>query len=246
MCPSARPNVREQVIEYILSEIERGELKAGDKLMNERSLSEKLGISRVPLREAICALSTLGILEARQGDGTFVSGYNPGAIGKVIRTYSLFDRSLIEEIFEARTVLEADAAQLAAANRTAADLEKIGEAIRRHEECIKLYIRNEAAIETVLKHDNDVHLGIAAAAHNNFFLQIIDTIRHVSQSRGIFSSEYTTNPRHFEESVAYHRNIFAAIQNQDGAAAYQAMRDHIQHIQESLDLDKLKSMGWKK
>jgi GntR family transcriptional repressor for pyruvate dehydrogenase complex len=245
MCPAVKPNARELVIQYILSEIERGELTAGDKLMNERDLSEKLGYSRVPLREAICALSTLGILEARQGDGTFVSGYNPNAIGKVIRTYSLFDHSLIEEIFEARIVLEADAARLAAANRTADDLDNLGKAIQGHEECINRYARNEATIEMALKHDNDVHLGIAAAAHNNFFLQIIDTIRHASQSRGIFNSEYTTNPKHFEESVAFHRNIFEAIEARNGEAAYQAMYSHILHIQKSLDMEKLKSLGWK-
>lgn len=68
-----KQSARDLAIEYLLQEIKKGNLKAGDKLLNERKLSENLGISRVPLREAICTLSTLGILEAHQGDGTYVS-----------------------------------------------------------------------------------------------------------------------------------------------------------------------------
>ena len=59
-----KQSARDLAIEYLLQEIKKGNLKAGDKLLNERKLSENLGISRVPLREAICTLSTLGILEA--------------------------------------------------------------------------------------------------------------------------------------------------------------------------------------
>lgn len=237
-----KQNSRDQIINYILSKIESGELKSGDKLMNEREFSEQLGVSRVPLREAICALSTLGILEARQGDGTFVSSYNPDLIGKVIRTYSLFDRSLIDEIFEARTILEADAAKLAAANRTSEDIEKIRKALQRYDEMVQLYTKDEIDIKCVLEHDNYVHLGIAAAAHNNFFLQIIDTVRYAGQSRHIFRDEYTINPHHVEESVAYHKNIFEAIVRQDKEGAYQAMREHILHIQSALDMKSLKTI----
>ena len=57
-----KQSARDLAIEYLLQEIKKGNLKAGDKLLNERKLSENLGISRVPLREAICTLSTLGIL----------------------------------------------------------------------------------------------------------------------------------------------------------------------------------------
>lgn len=237
-----KQNSRDQIINYILSKIESGELKSGDKLINEREFSEQLGVSRVPLREAICALSTLGILEAKQGDGTFVSSYNPDLIGKVIRTYSLFDRSLIEEIFEARRILEADAAKLAAGNRTSEDLEKIQKVLQEHAEIVQRYTKNETEMKYVLEYDNYVHLGIAAAAHNNFFLQIINTIRYVGQSRHIFRSEYTINQHHFEESVGYHRNIFEAIRRQDGDAAYQAMSEHILHIQSSLDMENLKKV----
>ncbi|BCG57360.1 FadR/GntR family transcriptional regulator [Paenibacillus sp. URB8-2] len=240
MPPAEKQNIREYVIQHILERIERGELKSGDKLTNERELSERLGVSRVPLREAISALSTLGILEARQGEGTFISEYNPGAIGKIIRTYRLFDRSLIEEIFEARVLLEADAARLAAVNRTDEDLSTIKEAMFRHEETVRRYSEKEADIATVLECDNEVHLGIAAAAHNNFFLQIIDTVRHAGQSRHIFAEKYTVNPHHFEESVAYHGSIVRAIEQRDCEAAYQAMREHILHIRAALDVDKLK------
>ena len=65
-----KQSARETAIQYFLQEIRSGNLKSGDKILNERQLADLLGISRVPLREAICTLSTLGILEAHQGNGT--------------------------------------------------------------------------------------------------------------------------------------------------------------------------------
>lgn len=236
-----KQNTREMVMEYILTKIKNGELKSGDKLTNERELSEKLGVSRVPIREAICALSTIGILEARQGNGTYVSAYNPSVIGKMIQTYSLFNRSLIEEIFEARVILEADAARLAAMNRTEDDLQVMEAALQRHEETILLYYQKEVDVEVMMERDAEIHLGIAASSHNNFFLQIIDTIRYISSSRHIFSEKYTLNPDHFKESAVCHRKIYEAIRKQDGNAAYQMMHDHIMQVRGALDIQKLEA-----
>ena len=70
-----------------LQEIRSGNLKSGDKILNERQLADLLGISRVPLREAICTLSTLGILEAHQGNGTYVSEKNAQIFSSVIKKY---------------------------------------------------------------------------------------------------------------------------------------------------------------
>ena len=128
-----KQSARDLAIEYLLQEIKKGNLKAGDKLLNERKLSENLGISRVPLREAICTLSTLGILEAHQGDGTYVSDSYSEIFSNIIKKYGIFDRSMVDEVFEARSLFEADAARLAARNHTEDDLVKLEQALNKHE-----------------------------------------------------------------------------------------------------------------
>lgn len=214
------------IIEDILGRIQRGELTSGDRLTNERALAQELSVSRVPLREAICALSTMGILEARQGGGTYVSRYNPALIGKVIGTYTLFDRSLPEEVFQARMLLESDAARLAALNRTQQDLTLLRFAMNRYENAVRQFTGDLPALEKLMAYDNGVHLGIATASHNNFFVQMIDTIRHV-KGAGLEQKTKLPEPSYLEESLKAHEKIFQTIEAQDCPGAHEAMQSHV-------------------
>lgn len=235
-----KQSAREIATGYLLSQIKTGALKPGDKLLNERKLSQTLGISRVPLREAICTLSTVGILEARQGDGTFVSGSDAGTLAKVIKIYGLFDRSLVDEVFEARILFEADAAKLAAVNRTEQDLADLYRALESHEKAIPSYYAGSTSVEEMMEYDGAVHLRIAAASHNNFMVQIIEAVRHVTLEKGMFREQYTVNKEHFRESTTMHRKIVETIEQRDSDAAYRNMQEHIVQIRAALDLDSIR------
>lgn len=213
---------------------------SGDKILNERKLSDKLGISRVPLREAICTLSTLGILEAHQGDGTYVSENNTGIFGNIIKKYGIFNRTMVDEVFEARSLFEADAAKLAAQNRTSQDLNRLKEALIQHENALPRYYRGEISAERMMEYDNEIHLGIAASTHNNFILQIIEAIRHVTLEHGFFSEKFTLNKMHFKESMILHKEIVNAIESQNAEKAYQKMQEHIIQIRSALDLERIR------
>lgn len=213
---------------------------SGDKILNERKLSDKLGISRVPLREAICTLSTLGILEAHQGDGTYVSENNTGIFGNIIKKYGIFNRSMVDEVFEARCLFEADAAKLAAQNRTFQDLNRLKEALIQHENALPLYYDGEISAEHMMEYDNEIHLGIAASTHNNFILQIIEAIRHVTLEQGFFTEQFTLNKLHFKESMVLHGEIVNAIESQNAEKAYQKMQEHIMQIRSALDLERIR------
>lgn len=235
-----KQSARDVAIDYFLKEIKEGNLVAGDKILNERKLSDQLGISRVPLREAICTLSALGILEARQGDGTYVSESNSGIFANIIKKYGMFNRSMVDEVFEARILFEADAAKLAAGNRTSQDLKRLEEALARHEEALPLYYEGEISAEAMMEYDNELHLGIAASGHNNFILQIIEAIRHVTGELEFFSEQFTVNKQHFKESAVLHREIVKAIEDQDGEGAYRRMQEHILQIRSALDLETIR------
>lgn len=237
--PANKQNSRTLAVNYLLKQIKCGAMRPGDKLTNERELSEQLGISRVPLREAICTLSTIGLLEAKQGNGTFVKGHDPSLLGKIIQTYGLFERSLVEEVFEARLLLEADAAELAASNRTAADLQRLEAALTAHEEALPLYYKNALDTQTMLARDGEVHLGFAACSHNNFLVQIIESLRYATLSADLFNDRYTVNKQHFQESAAVHKAIYKAIAAQNPVQARSLMQNHIQNIRKALDIPKL-------
>ena len=71
--PIKTKRVCEQVVEQIQDLMQKGELRPGDKLLSERELSDRLGVSRAAVREALSALDFLGVLESRQGEGTFIT-----------------------------------------------------------------------------------------------------------------------------------------------------------------------------
>jgi len=235
-----KKSAREVAINYFLDEIKYGKLKPGDKILNERKLSEKLGISRIPLREAISTLSTLGILEAYQGNGTYISTNNTGILGSIIRKYGIFNRSMIDEVFEARSLFEADAAMLAAKNRTDDNLKDLKEALDQHENALISYLEGKITAKQMMEYDNKIHLSIAVCAHNNFILQITEAIRYVTMEHGFFNGEFTIDKDHFKQSTILHREIAMAIEKQDSEKAYKKMQEHIKQISNALDLEMIR------
>ncbi|RDU25278.1 FadR/GntR family transcriptional regulator [Anaerosacchariphilus polymeriproducens] len=230
----------EQIIDYILKKIEDQEWKSGDRLPSEREFAQQLGVSRIPLREAICALSTMGILSVKQGGGTFIEEYNPEYLGKNFKTYTLLSKSLIDEIFEARIILEAEVAKLAARNRKDDDLKGIRQAMRRHSKTALMFFDGIGTKQEVLLDDNDFHMGIAAATHNSFLYQMLDTVRSVGQNSHLYDDKYVMNREEYKEAIQFHEKIYQAIAEQKEDIAFSVMENHIKTIRSSLDVERMK------
>ncbi|MDD7282140.1 MAG: FadR/GntR family transcriptional regulator [Erysipelotrichaceae bacterium] len=233
-------SARDIALNYFLEEIKENNLKPGDKILNERQLSENLGISRVPLREAITILSTLGILEVRQGSGTYVSNKDSHILSTIITKYGFCDRFMVDEVFEARSLLEADGAKLAARNRTKSDLENLHDVLNQHEQATKQYYAHQISEEEMMDYDGKVHLSIAASSHNNFLVQIIEAIRSVTMEQHYFSKENTRDSQHFLKSCEFHKNIVLAIEQQDEQKAYEMMQAHIYQVENALDIESIR------
>lgn len=91
-----------------------------------------------------------------------------------------------------------------------------------------------------MMYDHKIHLGIAASTHNNFILQIIEAIRHVTLEHEFFSEPFTRNKQHFKESMVFHRAVVNAIEQKDSELAYKKMQEHIIQIRGALDLEKIR------
>ena len=181
-----KTSVSQQVVDYILGCINRGELKCGDRLPSEREFAESLGISRVPLREAISALSAIGIVEKRHGDGNFIATFSPEILGRILRTYTMLDQTLSENLFEARLVVEGAAARLAARNATPDDIATLRSLMENMEDSIPAYVRGEKKLSDMLHLDDLFHLQCAAASHNQFYIQFVNIVHNAGSDMGLF------------------------------------------------------------
>ena len=122
------PNLPSQVAQMISDEIVGGRIKAGERLPTERELAESFGVSRNVVREAIAKLRFEGVVETRQGVGVFVLGEESRSVLR-IDAEILRDNSLMRSLFELRSIIEVEAAGLAAVRRSRSDLAAIKSAM---------------------------------------------------------------------------------------------------------------------
>lgn len=161
--------ITDDAIEKIKEMIVSGELRPGDRLPKEADLAAQLGLSRNSLREAVRALSLVRILDARQGDGTYVTSLEPRALLEGLSfIVDLHHDATVLEFFEVRRILEPAATALAA--------QKIGpdevDALRKHLE----KVTGDSTVQELVDNDLEFHRRIADAAGNSVLCSLIDTL----------------------------------------------------------------------
>lgn len=233
--PIQKTSVSQQVVNYVLDRIEQGELKPGDRLPVEREFAESLGISRVPLREGISALSALGIVERRQGDGNYIAGFSPDILGRILRTYTLLEGTLADDLFEARSVVEGAAARLAARNATPEDISAMEAQINAMEEAVPAYIDGKKRLADMLALDDLFHLQCAAASHNEFYIQFVNIVHMAGTDMGLYEKTYGRQPEKYYDSVKFHRQLLDAIRERNEVLAQEIMCRHIDSVRSNAE-----------
>src|SRR3954451_19952488 len=126
-----RDALPDQIASRLIALISERQLKAGDRLPPERELAALMGVSRSSLREALRALAMLGVMEMRQGDGTYLTSLEPDALMRPVGLVLALSDGGLHELFEARKIVEPGLAALAAQRIThdaAAELSRCAEA----------------------------------------------------------------------------------------------------------------------
>ena len=123
--PVKNIKVYEAIIEQIKDSVKNGELKSGDKLPSERELAEKLQVSRTSVREALKALSMLGLIDSKHGDGNFIKSNVEDCLLEPLSVVFLLIGNRNEEIFQLRRIIEPEAAAIAANNITEYELNEL-------------------------------------------------------------------------------------------------------------------------
>ncbi|MEV5367415.1 FadR/GntR family transcriptional regulator [Streptomyces cellulosae] len=153
-----RSALSEQVIAALRAQITSGEWPVGSRVPTEPELVEQLGVARNTVREAVRALAHNGLLDIRQGSGTYVLATSELA-GVMHRRFAEADPRHIAEL---RSSLESSAARLAAQRRTEKDLKQLDALLRRREEAWE-----SGDAETFVTADATFHMAVVAASHND-------------------------------------------------------------------------------
>ncbi|MGH0430971.1 FadR/GntR family transcriptional regulator [Bacillus hominis] len=216
----------EEVSEAILTMIKNGTLKPGDKLLPVHQLAEQFQVGRSAVREALSALRAMGLIEMKQGEGTYVKNFDSSSLTKSLNNKLLMKKEDILNLLEVRKVLEVGAVRAAAAKRTEDNLQNMKHWL---DEMAKS-IGDEKAGE---KADFHFHMGIAQSSHNNILLELMNHVSEmiaetIGESRRIILyGEQTTSERLIEE----HQSIYDAVLKQDVELAQQAMLNHLTNVE---------------
>lgn len=210
-------SLTDQAIASIKEMIISGELRPGDRLPPEQALSERLGLSRSSLREAIKALTVLRVLDVRRGDGTYVTSLRPSLLTEALAFVVGFHQdSSVLELMEVRRVLEAAAARRAAVRVTNAQLDGLRAALPD---------RTDLDVEELLQHDLTFHRLLAQASGNDYLVGMLDGLASSTVRARVWRG--LTEEHAVARTVDEHDAIVRALAQRDPALAEAAVVVHI-------------------
>jgi len=221
----ARQGLPDQVASWLLAAVAGGEYPAGSRLPPEAELAARATVSRLTLREAVKVLRDKGVLQVEQGRGTFVK---PPAQWSPLDAELLASRTaleagsggrLIQQLTEARRVIEAGIAGLAAQRRTPQDVDRLAEIIGRMQAAHDI-----ADVPAFSLADSAFHEGVLLVADNPFLTALFEPIRTlVHQVRASTSLESDMR----QKAILAHTAILEAVSAGHEDQAWQAASAHV-------------------
>jgi GntR family transcriptional repressor for pyruvate dehydrogenase complex len=217
--PIRRSPLYEEVAQRLRSFIEGQGLKPGDRLLAERELAQRLGVSRTSVRQALTALRVSGMVDIRHGDGVYLlrspDHVVPSVAHELVRGHSELPATM-----EVREALETQTARLAARRRSAGDLRELRSTLEAMGAAI-------AAGEDGAAADRRFHGAVAHAAHNQLLADLIAQLAEpIDETRRVSLAQ----PGRPARSLTAHGEIVAAIERHDEDGAARAMREHLRVV----------------
>lgn len=219
---------RTSVIGDAATQLERmitsGEWPVGTRIPPEGELTKKLGVGRNSLREAIRALVHMGLLQTRQGDGTYVRASS--GLSVALERYAR--QADVYFVLETRRGLEREAARLAASRRTDQDLAALESAITRQRQAIKA--EDE---DSLIDADIQFHRAVISAAHNPVMVDLLSHLGsgHDTTVRAVVESATAQTD---SRGLRVHVNLVRAIRSGNPSAAAKAADELLDWISGAL------------
>jgi len=201
-----------KLLEYIFS----GSIRPGEKLPTERKLQEALGVGRSSIREALKALTVLGILEVRQGDGTYLKKLDSALLTQSIEWGLLLGEKHMMDIIEARKEIELAIVKYAALRRTEEELSELSAILER---------LKHSTPDDFVEYDIAFHLKVADMAKNTALKGVLASIQSLLRTwiKCVIDAAGETSFSYLD-----HYNVYCAIAARDPQAAFEAMETHME------------------
>jgi GntR family transcriptional repressor for pyruvate dehydrogenase complex len=219
---AASASLSHGVADRLTALIVNGDVRPGDKLPAESALMDRYGVSRTVIREAVSRLQVAGLVETYRGKGSFVLT-RPARSPFTADPGELRTPDDVIALLDFRLGIEVEAAALAAARRTPAQL-------RRLDEALTLFTASAGNPGAAARADFALHQRIAEAANNRYFVDLLGslgpTMIAMPHTR-LAAADETARSAHFARVVQEHEDIVAAIRRGDPLGAAAAVRTHL-------------------
>jgi GntR family transcriptional repressor for pyruvate dehydrogenase complex len=218
--------VTDDAISKIKDMILSGELSSGGRLPPEKELSERLGISRSSLREAVKALEVIHVLSVRRGDGTYVTSLEPRLLMDALTFVAdLRGDDTLLDLFVVRRILEAAAASIAAGFLTEQELDALDRLLGE--------VGEDSTVEDLVEHDMRFHRAIAESSHNAHLVSLLDSLASKTVPARIWRGP-TRADSGTRTLLHEHREIYQALRDRDASLASALMAAHIAGVEKRL------------
>jgi GntR family transcriptional repressor for pyruvate dehydrogenase complex len=207
------------IVEQVTELITSGVLKPGQRLPAERVLTERFGVGRAHVREAIQKLELFGVVRTLPQSGTYVADISANMLERLVRGILDVDDLTPQMLAEVRSVLEVLSAELAAERATPRQIA----AIREAHEALAAFAREGG---DTLEEDIRFHIRLAEAADNVLLRSLIALIQ--PEVLRLSRQHATNKPDRVQVTIDEHLRILEAVETHDGAAAAAAMRHHVE------------------
>jgi len=223
-----RINLIDKIVEEITNQIIQGKLKEGEKLPSQGEMAKSMGVSRGTLREAFNQLVQMGIIDMKQGSGTYVRSVTPSAFMKSLAPALLMDKSSAKELLDARIYIEGAVASLAAKKATKEDVDELRKALEGMRAAL-----GTGNIKAFVDRDVEFHILIGRSTKNRVLMKVVETIREILYE--FITDFFTAAPDTTRTALSYHAKIYKAIEHHDEAEARKQMESHMQSLIRMMD-----------
>ncbi len=211
-----KPNISDTVIEQIVELFLSGKVKVGDRLPSEAELAEQVGVGRNSIREAMKVLQVLGIVERRQGDGSYISDTMPTHFETILLPLVKKIKTP-QEMLDLREMIELGILELVIQRATEEDFDKLEQIIQKQEQFLSM---PKIPLEEAVKVDMSFHTSIIDITRSDALIQLGHIVMRIFQSS---MGKHIETKEGLEQAIQAHRSILRALRSRNVGA----VRDEI-------------------
>ncbi|MGI6570261.1 MAG: FadR/GntR family transcriptional regulator [Caldicoprobacterales bacterium] len=239
--PINAKKVSQLIIEQFINMIKEGKLKMGDRLPPERTLAEMFNVSRASVREAFSAMEIIGLIEVRQGEGSYITELNIGPFINTIAPLFVQNETMESDLLEFRKLIEIEAVRLAAKKQV------LDTQVKDKKSRLNIaFLEKQLSIMYEALNKNDINLGAEAdiqfhkvifkLTDNIILIKASECIAYILESSVKFNrTKILTDSNNTKELYSQHYQIYEAIKLGNSELAAQIMEKHLNFVNEISD-----------